>query len=64
MGRFEKAIVVCGSGRPCIESLGVVTDFVDNRNCNVVHNLKAALAGKRCLHSVDTVNDSNSFRHL
>lgn len=64
MGRFEKIIVVCGSGRPYIESFGVVTDFVDYRNCNVVHDLKAALGGKKCFHAVDAIMDGNSFRHL
>ncbi|KAL7947517.1 GroES-like protein [Trichoderma barbatum] len=64
LGRFEKVIVVCGSGRPYIESLGVVTDFVDYRNCNVVNDLKAALGGNKCFHAVDAINDNNSFRHL
>lgn len=64
MGRFEKVIVVCGSGRPYIESLGVATDFVDYRDCNVVNDLKAALGGKKCFHAVDAINDGNSFRHL
>ncbi|OPB37707.1 zinc binding dehydrogenase [Trichoderma guizhouense] len=63
-GRFEKVIAVCGSGRSYVESLGVVTDFVDYRNCNVVNDLKDALGGKKCFHAVDAINDSNSFRHL
>ncbi|PON23118.1 alcohol dehydrogenase [Trichoderma gamsii] len=64
MGRFEKVIVVCGSGRPYIESFGVVTNFVDYRNGNVVNDLKAALGGQKCFHAVDAINDGNSFRHL
>lgn len=64
LGRFEKVIVVCGSGRPYVESLGVVTDFVDYRKGNVVADLKAALGGTKCFHAVDAINDHDSFVHL
>ncbi|KAL7933860.1 GroES-like protein [Trichoderma chlorosporum] len=64
LGRFEKVIVVCGSGRSYIETIGVVTDFVDYRNGNVIDDLKATLGGKKCFHAVDAINDENSFRHL
>jgi NADPH2:quinone reductase len=64
MGYFEKVIVVCGSGRPYLESFGVVTDFVDYRNGNVVHDLKAALGDRKCFHAVDAINDGDSFQHL
>lgn len=64
LGHFEKVIAICGSGRPYLESLGVVTDFVDYRDNNVVSDLKAALNGSKCYHAVDAVNNGNSWNHL
>jgi NADPH:quinone reductase len=64
LGRFEKVITVCGSGRPYLESLGVVTDFIDYRKENIVNDLRAALDGKKCFHAVDAINDGSSWKHL
>jgi NADPH:quinone reductase-like Zn-dependent oxidoreductase len=64
LGRFDKLIAVCGSGREYIESLGIVTDFVDYRKGDVVNDLKAALDGKKCFHAVDAINNGDSWNHL
>lgn len=64
LGRFEKIIAVCGSGRPYLESLGVVTDFIDYRKENVVNDLKAALGGKKCFHAVDAISNDTSWKYL
>lgn len=64
LGRFEKIITVCGSGRPYLESLGVVTDFIDYRKENIVNDLRAALGERKCFHAVDAVNNGTSWKHL
>lgn len=64
LGRFTKIIAVCGSGRDYVESIGVVTHFVDYRKGNVVNDLKTALDGEKCFHAVDAINNGTSWNHL
>lgn len=64
LGKFEKIIAICGSGKAYVESLGVVTDFVDYRKGNVVSDLKVALGGRKCFHAVDAINNGDSWKQL
>lgn len=64
LGHFKKIIAVCGSGRSYVESLGVVTDFVDYRQGNVVKHLKLALGTEKCFHAVDAINNGDSWNHI
>ncbi|KAJ5717286.1 alcohol dehydrogenase [Penicillium malachiteum] len=64
LGKFSKIIAVCGEGRSYVESLGVVTHFVDYRSGNVVNDLRTALNGEKCYHAVDAVLNGASWNDL